>query len=301
KRNSSPAMKQNDVAGRRPNDARTNRDNRSQLTQRNDRLANERTDSGTESGSSFGDKSFNTMVTMLTSLRRVTVNYQENRGTYLPGYLPKVGAIGTLKPTTGFIFGSQSDIRHEAARRGWLTLFPEFNEQFTQVIDKQLDVQANLELLHDVTIDIIGNRIYAENRSENYIVENWVYHSLTPNTFGNFNISTILLGSFFKGSGLHHSEAFEDFKDNRIIIANRLAKEYYGTSNFPVDEEGYPVGFGKTSQDVLLPSFLAAYRGSSASKEKTSFLRSIPLPNWDVKYTGLMRLEWFKQNFNRFS
>src|SRR5699024_6772055 len=153
KRNSAPAMKQNDVAGRRPNDARTNRDNRSQLTQRNDRLANERTDSGTESGSSFGDKSFNTMVTMLTSLRRVTVNYQENRGTYLPGYLPKVGAIGTLKPTTGFIFGSQSDIRHEAARRGWLTLFPEFNEQFTQVVDKQLDVQANFELLPELTID----------------------------------------------------------------------------------------------------------------------------------------------------
>src|SRR5699024_7431162 len=119
--------------------------------------------------------------------------------------------------------------------------------------------------------------------------------------FGNFNISTILLGSFFKGSGLHHSEAFEDFKDNRIIIANRLAEEYYGTSSFPVDEDGFPIGFGKTSQDVLLPSFLAAYKGGSASKEKTSFLRSIPLPNWDVKYTGLMRLEWFKLNFNRFS
>src|SRR5699024_6162165 len=301
KRNSSPAMKQNDVAGRRPNDARTNRDNRSQLTQRNDRLANERTDSGTERGSSFGDKSFNTMVTMLTSLRRVTVNYQENRGTYLPGYLPKVGVAGTLKPSTGFIFGSQSDIRHEAARKGWLTLFPEFNEQYTQVTDKQLDIQANIELLPDLTIDLNGNRVFSENTSENYIIENGMYNSLTPNTYGNFNVSTILLGTAFKSSGVAFSQTFEDFKDNRLIIANRLATEHYGTTNFPVDEDGYPIGFGKTSQDVLLPAFLSAYRGTNPENEKTGFLRNVPLPNWDIKYTGLMRLEWFKRNFNRFS
>ncbi|HLS12645.1 MAG TPA: cell surface protein SprA [Flavobacteriaceae bacterium] len=302
KKRASPATKR-DAVGRGSNDARTGRDNRSQLLQRSGDLASARAESDAEGGSglSFGDKSYNTLVTMLTSLRRVTFNYQENRGTYLPGYLPKVGAIGTLKPSTGFIFGSQSDIRHEAARRGWLTLFPEFNEQFTQVVDKQLDVQANFELLPDLTIDLNGNRLYSESTSENYLIENGVYHSLTPNTFGNFNISTILLGSSFKSSGLHHSDAFQDFKDSRIIVANRLAEEYYGTTNFPVDEDGYPVGFGKTSQDVLLPSFLAAYRGRSASKEKTSFLRNIPLPNWDVKYTGLMRLEWFKQNFNRFS
>src|SRR5699024_10922649 len=144
---------------------------------------------------------------------------------------------------------SQSDIRHEAARRGWLTLFPEFNEQFTQIVDKQLDVQANLELLPDFTIDLSGNRLYSESTSENYKVENGAYQSLTSNTFGNFNISTILLGSSFKSSGLYYYEAFEDFKDNRIIVANRLAEEYYGTSSFPVDEDGFPIGFGKTSQD----------------------------------------------------
>lgn len=305
KKRATPAAGQGGAAGRGgANDARTSRDNRSQSTllQRSEGVSGAGAASGAgDSGLSLGDKSYNTLVTLLTSLRRVTFNYQENRGTYLPGYLPKVGAIGTLKPSTGFIFGSQSDIRHEAARRGWLTLFPEFNEQFTQVVDKQLDVQANLELLPDLTIDLNGNRLYSESFSENYRIDNDMYQALTPNTFGNFNISTILLGSSFKSSNLHHSAPFEDFKNNRLLIANRLAEEHYGTSNFPVDEDGYPIGFGKTSQDVLLPAFLAAYRGTSASKEKTSFLRSIPLPNWDVKYTGFMRLEWFKQNFNRFS
>lgn len=304
------AANQRGASGRRAaNDARSGRDNRS--NNKNEQVnslsrAGAAGDTGSASGEggsglSVGDKSYNTLVTLLTSLRRVTFNYQENRGTYLPGYLPKVGAVGTLKPTTGFIFGSQSDVRHEAARRGWLTLFPEFNDQFTQVQDKQLDVQANFELLPDLTIDLNGNRVYSESLSENFLIENNNYHALTPNTFGNFNISTILLRTAFKSSGVHHSETFEDFKNNRILVANKLAEEYYGTTNFPVDEDGYPIGFGKTSQDVLLPSFLAAYQGKNATKEKTSFLRSIPLPNWDVKYTGLMRLEWFKNNFNRFS
>lgn len=302
---------------RNANDARTGRDNRSAQGTETVQTASLNTSSavnreglnsmsggsrgGSGSGLSAGQKTYNVFVDLLTSIRRVTFNYQENRGTYLPGYLPAVGVAGTLKPSTGFIFGSQSDIRHEAARRGWLTLFPEFNEQFTQVSDKQLDIQANIELLPDLTIDLNGNRIFSETLSENYIVENGMYNSLTPHTYGNFNISTILIGTAFKSSGVENSAAFEDFKQNRLVVANKLAEEYYGTSSFPVDEDGYPVGFGKTSQDVLLPSFLAAYRGTNPAKEKTGFLRDIPLPNWDLKYTGLMRLDWFKRNFNRFS
>ena len=34
-------------------------------------------------------------------------------------------------------------------------------------------------------------------------------------------------------------------------------------ANYPVDTEtGYPIGFGSKSQDVLMPSFLSAYKGS---------------------------------------
>ena len=97
------------------------------------------------------------------------------------------------------------------------------------------------------------------------------------------------------------SEAFNQFRDNRLVIADRLAKKFYGNSDFPRDEDGYPVGFGRTNQSVLLPAFLSAYSGGDASKTKLSFLRDIPLPNWNVKYTGLMRLKWFKKKFKRFS
>ena len=258
---------------------------------------------GAESGSSLnaGDKAINSLIGLATMLKKVQFNYQENNGIFLPGYQPSIGFIGTLKPTTGFVFGSQAEIRELAARKGWLTLYPEFNEQYTEVESRQMDIQANLEPIKDLTVDINGSRIYSENYSENYIIDNGLYQSLTPNTFGNFTISTLLIKTAFGTSDEVSSAAFEDFRDNRLIVANRLAEEYYQGAAIPRDSLGYPVGFGRNNQDVLLPSFLAAYKGSSASKEKTGIFRDIPLPNWDIKYTGLMNIAWFKKNFKRFS
>ncbi|EDM44265.1 gliding motility-related protein [unidentified eubacterium SCB49] len=259
--------------------------------------------SGAEAGTglSAGDKATNTLIGLATMIKKVQLNYTQNEGTYLPGYTPTIGFAGTLKPTTGFTFGSQLDVREEAARKGWLTLYPEFNEQYTETDSRQLDVQANLEPLNDLKIDLNANRTYSENYSENYIVTDNLYNTLTPNTFGNFNISTFLLKTAFGKSDENGSVPFDDFRSNRLVVANKLATDFYGTSDFPVDEEGYPVGFGKTSQDVLLPAFLAAYKGSDADSEDTGFLRDVPLPNWDIKYTGLMKLDWFKKNFKRFS
>lgn len=248
-----------------------------------------------------GDQAVNTLIGIVTMVKKIQVNYLENNGIYLPGYLPAVGFMGTSKPTSAFTFGSQAEVRDLAARKGWLTIYPEFNEQYTEVESTQFDYIANIELLPDLKIDLNGSRIYSENYAENYIVRDGLYQSLTPNTFGNFNISTILIGTAFSSSDEFSSAAFDDFRDNRIVVANRLAQDYYGSADFPRDEDGFPVGFGKTAQDVLLPAFLSAYKGSDAGKEKTGFLRDFPLPNWDVKYTGLMKIDWFKKNFKRFS
>ncbi len=248
-----------------------------------------------------GDQAINTLIGLATSIKKIQFNYQETNGIFLPGYLPSTGFIGTLKPTTGFIFGSQAEIRDLAAKKGWLTLYPEFNQQYTEVSSRQMDIQVNLEPVRDLTIDVNGSRLQSENYSENYMVHDGLYQSLTPNTFGNFNISTLLIKTAFSASDEKSSVPFDDFKDNRLVIANRLAQDYYQGGVIPRTEDGFPVGFGKNSQDVLLPSFLAAYKGHDPSKEKTGIFRDIPLPNWDLKYTGLMKIPWFKNNFKRFS
>ncbi|MGZ0015205.1 T9SS outer membrane translocon Sov/SprA [Yeosuana sp. AK3] len=252
-------------------------------------------------------KLINAGIDILTTIKRIQVNYSENNGTFLPGYLQTPGFIGTTKPTLGYTFGSQSDIRFLAARNGWLTVFPDFNQQYTETNSQQLDVSASLEPVKDLKIDLIGNRTYYENYSENFRVNlidgNYEYESLTPNTFGNFNISTILIKTAFSKSDENMSKAFDDFRSNRLKVAQRLALENGVNLNNPdnIDASGYPKGFGKNSQAVLIPSFLAAYSGQDPSKVKTRAFRDVPIPNWDIKYGGLMKFAWFKKRFKRFS
>ncbi len=251
----------------------------------------------------FANQAYNTLIGIATSIKRATINYEETNGIYLPGYTPSVGFIGTLRPTTGFTFGSQAEIRDLAARRGWLTLYDNFNEQYTEIEKKRLTVNFNVDLLPDLKIDLVSNRLYQENFSENYRVDptNLTYQSLTPQSFGNYSISTIMLGSTFNRSSIENSDVFDQFRANRLEIANRLATDFYGNQNFNRDENGFPLGFSRESQSVLLPAFLAAYEGRDVSKQDNNAFKDIPLPNWDIKYTGFMKLNWFKKQFKRFS
>ena len=241
------------------------------------------------------------LIGLVTSVKTIQANFTQNEGTVLPGYLPGLGFFGSSKPTLGFVFGSQADVRYEAAKNGWLTSFPEFNQNYTQVKNKQMNITADVVPFPDLKITLSGDRTYAYNYSEQYDLTTGQYNSRSPYDFGNFNISTILIKTAFDQSDVNTSAAFQDFRDNRIIVADRLATSYYGTTTFPRDAEGYPVGYGKNSQQVLLPSFVAAYSGKDAGKVSTGVFRDVPLPNWNVKYTGLMRYTWFKDKFKTFS
>jgi len=241
------------------------------------------------------------LIGVLTSVKTIQATFVQNEGTVLPGYLPGLGFFGSSKPTLGFVFGSQADVRYEAARNGWLTSFPEFNQNYTQVKNKQMNFTAELVPFPDFTITLSGDRTYAYNYSEQYDVTSGQYNSRSPYDFGNFNISTILIKTAFSQSDVDFSEAFQTFRDNRLVVADRLAASYYGGGSIPRDAEGYPIGYGKNSQQVLLPSFIAAYSGKDANKVSTGVFRDIPLPNWNVKYTGLMRYKWFKDKFKTFS
>jgi cell surface protein SprA len=267
------------------------------------------------------------MIGILTSVKNIQVNYTKNSGTVLPGYTPGVGFFGTSKPTLGFIFGSQDDVRYEAAKNGWLTNYDNFNQNFTQVTNKLLKITANIDLLPDLKIDLAMDRAYSQNTSEQYSVvtdslQNKEYKPLSPYSYGMFSISTVLIKTSFSTSNEIESAAFDDFRNNRLIIANRLAEEHYGAgaaiprygdANNPIPAEtdpnyavyvanqGYPIGFTKSNQAVLLPSFLAAYSGGNASSTSTDIFRSFPIPNWSIKYNGLMRYKYFKDKFRRFS
>jgi cell surface protein SprA len=187
------------------------------------------------------------------------------------------------------------------ARSGYLTNYPNFNQNYTEVVTRNLDMTANVDLFPDFKIDLVANRSYIDNFSEQFDVLNGEYQSRAPYNSGNFSISTLMIGTAFGRSDEMGSAAFDAFRSNRLIVADRLAQNFYGNNTFLRDSEGYPIGFGKNSQAVLLPSFLAAYTSGDAGGVSLGAFRNIPIPNWTIQYTGLMRYQFFKDNFRRFS
>jgi len=228
------------------------------------------------------------------------VNYRENNGTVLPGYTQSIGFIGTTRPSLGFVFGSQKDIRFEAARNGWLTPYNEFNEQFIKRTNKQLNITATAQPVRDLTIDLLADRQFSSSLQENFEINAGEYLAQTPNTFGNFSISTLMIGTTFSKSDEFQSKNFEAFKDNRLVVAERLFSDR-SSPDEGLDENGYPLRYGQTSQDVVLPAFFAAYTGQDVNRVNLDAFRDIPIPNWNLKYTGLMRIKSFKKRFKRFS
>ncbi|MFV8226300.1 cell surface protein SprA [Christiangramia aquimixticola] len=247
-------------------------------------------------------KGYNSFIGLVTGLKTFQLNYSNSNGIYLPGYTESVGFMGTFKPTAGFTFGFQDEIRYMAAERGWLTLFQNFNQQYSAIETEQLDYQAGFDIIPNLTIELTGRKNQAENYSENYRVDpvTLEYQALTPYVYGNFNISTLLIATSFNQSNEASSETFEVFRENRLEIARRVAAER-GLNPNDVDEEGFPRGIGKTNQAVLLPAFIAAYSGKDAGSVKLGAFRDVPVPNWNLKYTGFMRFQWFKDKFRRFS
>lgn len=247
---------------------------------------------------------FNAAIDILTMVKRLNINYNESNGKALPGYTQSVGFAGTLRPSVGFVFGSQADVRFEAAKKGWLTPFSGFNQQYLENTNNQLNITATAQPTQDLTIDISADRQYSRTYQENFKLDDssgeFEYVKQLGNQFGNFSISTIMLGTFFKKSDEFTSENFETFKNNRITIANRLVNDR-GQLPGTIDEDGFPELYGKTQQDVLLPAFFAAYSGQDVNRVNLDAFRDIPIPNWNIKYTGLMKNKWFKNKFKRFS
>ncbi|MDB9732658.1 cell surface protein SprA [Polaribacter sp.] len=241
-------------------------------------------------------KVLKSLYTVATSVKQGKISYSENNGQYLPGYTQDVGFLGGAP--TSFAFGSQVDIRNTALQNGWLVgpRDPDnseyYNKTYSRTQYNKLDYTFTLKPIKDLNIDVRGNQIKTRDLSQQLdVVENGsssgaLDFSAPAFETGNFSTSHAMIATVFTdGDAL-----FQTMKAYRSIIANRLAKE----TGAPVD------GFGSNSQQVLLPAFMAAYSGSNPDKINTGLFRNIPIPNWTLRYSGFMKLGFFKRNFSSF-
>lgn len=242
----------------------------------------------------------------LISVKSISATYNQSNGITLPGYKPTTDIFGmNLKrnaPGAGFVFGSQEDIRPSAVQNGWLTTDTNLNNKYITSLKRDISLRASVEPLPDLKMEITGTRSYSEQNQEffKYLTSTNSFTSLSPTTTGNFSISYNTFGTAFSGEDSKgFSDAFTKFENNRIEISRRLAANNPHAGG--PDSTGFNAGYGKYSQDVLIPAFLAAYSDVNPANIELNSMPAIPKPNWRITYTGLTRIEFLQQYFSSIS
>ncbi|MDE3184779.1 MAG: cell surface protein SprA [Bacteroidota bacterium] len=261
---------------------------------------------------------------LLTSVKSVNASVSQISNTRLPGYTDSTKILGqdfkSMAPGFDFILGKQPDSNwlNDAARRGLITRDSNFNDLFVQNFDQKITVAAQLEPVRDLTIDLNLNKTFTKNYSETFKDTTGTgnnFSHLSPYINGGFSVSYIALNTLFgKYDPNRISQTFLKFQDYRKILSDRLGalNTYNKLQGNPTGADGYALGYGRYSVDVLVPAFIAAYTGQDPTKvalikqqnqniKSNPFSGILPKPNWSISYNGLSRVPGLDKIFSNFS
>jgi len=233
---------------------------------------------------------------IIMSLKNVNATFATNNGTILPGYgqfTNMMGMDGNFEgPTPGFIFGSQKDIRDIAIKSNWLVKTQSINTPYTTTSSQNLNIRANIEPIPDLKIEVTAIRTTSKNLSEffrwNRDTARFMHQS--PVETGNFSMSFLSYGTSFKKG----DATFTKFLNERSDVSQRLGNANDSSLS---TINGFAEGYNATSQDVLIPAFIAAYSGKNPITIGLSAFPTIPKPNWRITYDGLSKMEFIKKYF----
>lgn len=262
---------------------------------------------------------------LITSVKRVSVTYNETGTTNLAGYTDSTRFLGTnwrsQAPGWDFILGRQPDTNYinRFAQKGFFSRNSFLNQLNRQDYNQRLGITAQLIPLRDLTIDLNVDKTFGKTYSELYkdTTGSSGFSRLSPYSSGSFSVSYISFKTLFdKIQPDEISSTFKKLQDYRVILSERLAKlnPYSKDANGnPIkNNDGYYQGYTRYSQDVLIPAFIAAYTGKDPLKvslvkqgnKKVSsnpFSGIRPLPNWRITYNGLTRLKGMEKIFSSFT
>ena len=247
-------------------------------------------------------------------VRNVSVSYRNDYSMSLPGFMPNSRTFGQsqssglLAPGLDFAFGLTGDnYLYKAMDNGWLLSGDSIAHTASSTSTQDLQIKMTLEPLRDIKID--ANASW--NKSGNNRIQ-YMYAGMPSTRGGNFNMTTITIGSAFErhsSSNNYRSRSFERFISNLPIIRDRI-EALYEDAHYPATSsragqvyDRANGGVDMYSSDVLIPAFLAAYTGRDARKTTIDLFPNILtiLPNWSFTYSGLSKLPFFKKYFKSFN
>jgi cell surface protein SprA len=258
---------------------------------------------------------------LATSLKRVGIQYTEDLGTLLPGYMDSTQALGvnfrSSSPSFKYVLGYQPDTSaiNALGARGLLTRDKIFNQLIQQRYNQKLNITAQLSPIRDLTIDVNFDKTFDKQYSELFKDTSGTdgLRRYNPYAVGSFSISYISYQTLFsKFDPNEVSETFKQFEANRELLSQRLGKVNVYAPDDPNPATGYVEGYGRYAQDVLIPSFLAAYtnkdpmsiqliKNSNSNLRSNPFSKLMPKPNWNITYNGLTRIPGMEKIFTNFT
>jgi cell surface protein SprA len=262
----------------------------------------------------------------LTMVKRSSVNYSENFRSRLPGYMDSTRALGqnwnSMAPGLDYVFGKQPDTAwlNKQAAKGLITRSKEFNYLFAQRFEQKLSITTQIEPVREFLIDLNIDKSFSKDYSELFkdttggSSAGRLSHN-NPLSAGGFSVSYIAFNTLFtKFKPNEVSETFIKFQDYRQVVSKRVAQQnpYWVAAGSKFGSDGYAKGYGRYSQDVLIPAFIAAYTGKDPNTVpllkqtnpniKSNPFRSIlPKPNWKLTYTGLSKIPALAKAFSTIS
>ena len=266
------------------------------------------------------------LIRALMALRNVSGTYTLEQGHIMPGYLPGTSFLGQESyqgmsaPGWRFLIGlTDEGFFDDAVMNGWITTDSLLNNAAAYSQREMINLRANIEPFPGLRIDLTADRRYSETISSYLRADyngNFPDSTRNTRTTGSFTISVVSWGTAFEKipkSGDYVSQTFEQFRDNTVIISQRRGNERsqiddtYEPDIDPVTGEQitgpYTSGYGITSSDVLVPSFLAAYTKRDAEKISLDPFPSAlhMMPNWRINFEGLTKYEAVRKVFNSVS
>lgn len=255
-----------------------------------------------------------------TALKRASIQYTEDFGTTLPGYMDSTQLLGmnfrSREPGFGYIFGYQPDTSwiNKFGQKGLLSRDSLVTAMIQQRYNQRLSITAQVSPIRDLTIDFSLDKTFDKQYSELYkdTTGSSGLTRLNPYALGSFSISYISYQTLFTDFDPNVvSATFKQFEANRKTLSGKLA----GLNPYQiggVDADGYAKGYGRYAQDVVIPSFIAAYTNKDPSTIKlfgntnpnirsNPFSALKPKPNWTLTYNGLSRLPGMDRIFTNFT
>ena len=265
-----------------------------------------------------------TTLGVITMVKTVNVTGTYNTGTLLPGFNVQPGIVGLSPgllwaPGWDYIAGVNVPIAERSAQNDWLVKNRNQPQRAQITLLQNLNARAQLEPLPDLRINLTSLQNTGDNSSSTYRYSTGQgrdstfgegFHHFNVQQMQNFSTSWWAFQSAFEsmGDSGFASASYDQFLANRLIYSQRYAQaqsvvDPSYTPDFISQQDssryGYS-GYSVIQQDVLLRSFLSAYGGDPAeSGTLGAWTKNVlPLPNWNVNYTGLMRMNFFKKRFS---